>query len=519
MSVHLTNTDEIESTTDNTTEQTAMFPENSATLCRWLDEQPGFVTVKVTRRVRSTDSGTVVRYGYRDKTMKEQIHLDPDYEVTGKACYDSQADVMDAWENKQFPQHRIETVQGVEGAYLYSWSSSGTHPMSMPFWRRHRNDDNDEPVINFSAVQHQDGHGVVEHYSTIAAIRTRSGLVLANEQDYGGGMARITRPDDYEALLPLTGIESVLRGHPETLYDIDEIVVDAISIRPDREYDSDEGEWRTTGFSPQRRIEQDRILRLNTGAAVVMLIDSTANNPNERKCGFYLPPEEAPLYDRVSDAVDSLQPVAVQQALNADQFTLTPADEFAGDGATFYTESLLGDTIIRQGEWYLVPMPAGFQPDAPVYKPLPVATRDSSWDFSTVDTLDFVGVDSFVAEFPEGCPECDATSFEVEARDPEARCTECDESFLFGQYEPEDFVDEELYQQYRDALDELDSHQPRDIAVVDGDVFVRGTFRHLDNEHQMVNHRDRWHLALENTRDVTVFDLNLDLGSGVARFE
>jgi hypothetical protein len=52
----------------------------------------------------------------------------------------------------------------------------------------------------------------------------------------------------------------------------------------------------------------------------------------------------------------------------------------------------------------------------------------------------------------------------------------------------------------------LDSHNPRDLSFdADDTPVVRGSFRHVDNEHAMCNVGERWHEVHENTRDMTVF--------------
>lgn len=515
MSVQLPEHDSIEQMTTNIDDFS--LPANTAALVKWLDDPANFITVERTYTAPRRESASYGRFRRPDKTVTESRWLNPDYEVDTRACYDSQQGVCDAWEDMKFPKHRIETVEGVTGAYLYTWSSSGSPPRRR-FRRRGRSQD-DEKVINYEAVQHPDGHGVIRHYETIAAVRTKSGLVINNEQDYGGGFALLTQPDaDHE--LPLSGVSNVLDGQDETVFDIESVSRDQTRIRYTTKRDPIGGHDIVTGvreaFDNDRQVTR---VNLRSGGAVIILHDSTANNADEEKCGFYLEPVEADLYDGAQGALNALQPVDVLQARERG-LDIVPSDEYAGNGAGgFYDDSLLGDCVIRQGEWYLIPMDEDWEPDAPVYKPLPKARRDSKWDFSHVDMESHLEVDSVIGEFPEDCPECGATNFEVAARDPTAVCLECDEAFGFGAFDPEDFVDDGMLNRYQEALDTLDSHRPRDLVVADnGGYFVRGSFRHVDNEHKMLNLKDRWHMVAENTRDVLVFDLGQDSG-GVARFE
>lgn len=51
---------------------------------------------------------------------------------------------------------------------------------------------------------------------------------------------------------------------------------------------------------------------------------------------------------------------------------------------------------------------------------------------------------------------------------------------------------------WSDGDDYLGSHIPRDMFITaDGRVFVRGTVRHIRNEHEMVNLGETWHLAFK----------------------
>lgn len=497
------------------------LPSNTRPLQTWLDEQQNFVTVE--------RSYTPPKLGERtswdsSKTVTELKWLHPDYEEDTRACYDTQAGVMSAWEDKKFPSHNTGSVEGVEGAHLYTWSSSGNHPMSRRFRRGRRRDDDNDSVIRFEAVQHSDGHGVVQHYRTIAALRTRNGTMLVNEQDFASGGAVMTRPDEWDYELPLGGIEDTLLGHPESLYDITDVVREETLMREARSWEDEDG------MVPIRRQDrQTQRVELSTGAAVIVLWDPTANNSDERKCGFYLPPEEATLYDGAEAPRESLQPIDVKQALERD-LVLSPANEFVGDSAGFSNDDQLGEVVIRQGEWYLVPMPEDFSPDAPIHKPLPKATRDSDWDLSPVaDEVppedDLVGV-FHIDGLPTNCPECGSGGLEIDANVPLAECPDCSFGAIYDDEEYERYVEErteqwrdERYNElYQDALDTLNSHRPRDLAVTEDAIYVRGTFRHIGNEHQMVNLDDRWHLAAENTRDVNVFDLSRDT-VGTARVE
>lgn len=513
---------DIESTDDTDDSPLAA---NASALVSWLDEQPNFMEIEV--ESRSWRRGR----NNRTKTMSKQILVHPDYEVSTRACYGSQAEVAAAWEDMQFPAHNFGRVNSTEGAHLYTWSSTSGARRNM-WWGN--NNRQSESTINFEAVQHPHGHGVLQHYSTIAAVRTKSGLVLVNEQDFANGFAVMTRPDEWDHELPLSGIEDTLDGHPETVYDIVGVSRDQTLIDYVTKLDPIGGHQVVTGVRESRQNDrQVTRVELSTGAAVVLLWDSTANNPDERKCGFYLTPEEAEVYYGTSGALDSLQPIDVHQA-REQGMEIVPSDEFAGGpGKGFRNDELLGECVIRQGEWYLIPMPEDWMPDAPVYKALRSwnIDRTSNWEYGHItDRIpheeSLTDFDAVIDELEPTCPLCDTPGVEIDKRLPVAAYS-CDHLVCYDDETYEEMVEDAILgwiesswkDTYREALDTLDSHRPRDIAVTDEGTFVRGTFRHIRNEHKMLNVEERWHLVVENTRDVNVFDLGTETAGGTARWE
>lgn len=525
------------------------LPATTPELIRWLDEKPNFVEIEREKRVRvSKELRTLMSHDPTDRpritearnnritrVTTELLFVHPDYELTGRACYDSQAEVCAAWEDMQFPAHNRTRVERIHGAELYSWSSTSAPRRRFAFRGETRNSD---PTINYHAVQHPAGHGAIQHYDAIAAVRTKSGLVLVNEQDFATGFAKMTRPDEYDNELPLTGIRSVISTAPETLYDIERVTADKTDTTYTTTSDPIGGHDVVTGVRKHwSNDRQTMLVEFSTGAKVVLLWDSTAKDAAERKAGFYLPPEEAAIIQTASDALDLLQPIDVLQARERN-LDVIPADEYAGDDLSFHGPAL-GDAIIRQGEWYLIPMPEDFDPKAPIFKPLPVPNRQSSWDVSLIedelpDVLDIADVDGHADTLPTECPDCGAGGLEVNARQPIATCPDCGTATVYDEDTFDDilvdaqdeYVRNTYAERYREARKTLDSHVPRDLAVTEDGIYVRGTFRHVpsssfdDPDHQMINLRDRWHLAAENTRDVTVFNLEPQRDhQGVARVE
>lgn len=523
-------------------EMTFRLPTNTFELMEWLDEQPNFISVSGTSMVKTKENGpfggseresmTILdneEYAAHDRIIdvrqrvnrvtitrrvSEQMFLHPRYEVDTRACHQSQADVCEAWMEGKYPAHKTDDAQGLDGAHLYTWSNEYVGRGRMGgFFRGGYDPDDYERVINYEAIQHPDGHGVINHYQTIAAIRTKNGLVINNEQDGASGWARVTQPDDAHHTLPLSGIEDILdREAPGmTLYDIESVMQNAVDIRYKTTRDFIGDHKIVTGVQPVRnnRDFDIRSVELNNGGAVILLWDSTANNPDERVCGFYAPPEEYRHVDTVDQAFDLLEPEEVQYA----RLDMVPADEFSGDDATFSNEELCGDVIVRQGEWYLLPMPEGFTPENPIHKAMWNPNRQSDWVFpNSVD--EYLEVDELLSEMPAECPSCGSQAFDVQSTHPTLDCKECESAFAYGSVNADDYITDDLREYYQDSLDILGNHQPRDLAVGDdGDLYVRGTFRHTSNEHAMINLQERWHLAVENTEDMTVFDLRPDYGT------
>lgn len=103
------------------------------------------------------------------------------YEQTGRACYDSQRQVTNAWCEGKLPTRNMSRNSCV----LYS-------------------------SRNFKGYQRPDGSGRIQHYSTTEAIRTRSGLVINNAECWSKGWARCSPPraSERDHSLPLTTLES-----------------------------------------------------------------------------------------------------------------------------------------------------------------------------------------------------------------------------------------------------------------------------------------------------------------------
>lgn len=366
-----------------------------------------------------------------------------------------------------------------------------------------------DSVTNFSAYQYADGSGEIEHYSTTEAIRTRSGHIISNSQCFSQGRAHCSTPSDTRWNLPLTGLQEVLDGDELSVYDIEEVLYDEESIYISGDYDSETGEWDYSDADVRRSgaaSEATKVAVLRDGSGLAIVHDSTASNYHEQTVVFRLEPDMVDSLRRAEDVVETLlKPMEVSEYEAQHDQTVVPADEFQfSNGASgYYDAERLGDVVVRQGEWYFIPAPEGFEPDGAIYK-----NYHGSWvvpeskEFSTVDGV------------PGSCLRCENTSFEVD--DVAAVCGDCGHAHVDTPLDREtvEWLNEEGLATGIPGDDALGNHRPREVAVHDGALYVRGSIRHLNSEHSMINLRDRWHKAVENTLDGVVLDTSTPDGSG-----
>lgn len=123
-------------------------------------------------------------------------------------------------------------------------------------------------------------------------------------------------------------------------------------------------------------------IEFEDGTFVVVLYDSSANaRQGSRRAGMLVRPDD-PLHTQVDryvgrgdlDALSDL--VAPDDVLASDMDVIDSQSYRSGDGwrtpdheGGYGDEEMLGNAIIRQGEWYFIPEP-DFSPDGEVLKPL-----------------------------------------------------------------------------------------------------------------------------------------------------
>ena len=446
--------------------------ENAAT----FDHHPAFYKNPLAAKTQTVEVSTEDRRG---NVYEGEVEIAADYNVvrgrkkpTGRACYNTQQELCDAWLDMTFPAHNFNASKGYRDdeptwqtgdAELYTWSST-----SGGWWRQRRGD----PVKNFRGIQRPDGTGRLVHYSTTAAIRTKNGLVITNQQNWAGGWAQVTEPRawerDYE--LPLDGIEDLLESG-ESLYDIVDVVCDEESWLEN---------WNGRKFRSVPR-DAPKLVLLASGDAICIGRDSTASDRNQSFFGFRVEADELASLRSAKEAIELLKPdfVAAMEQKGL--------EIYERDGKTD------GKRIVRQGEWFLVPVPKDFDESnlkvEKVYSEAFRRRKVTKWEDGERKTeyvkrlnrnFEDDDLGSHIPrekgrQLPTDCDECGGSSFEMDDQG-QVDCLDCGHEF--------------------------------------STLFVRGTFRHIRNEHSIVNLGEKWHMAVCHDRDVMVFDTSAGTGTG-----
>lgn len=396
------------------------------------------------------------------------------YEVD-KSSYDTKHAAFRAWRTMKFPRlggpHTDAFADSPNYGREYparAWGGRVYARLKNPAWMQ--------------CLAHPDGSGIVTYGGEVAYVRTRNRLLLKASEDlklhrgshwFGG----YTHPPhtDHDGALPLANLDE-LDGAPP--------LVDIVR------YEKGGG---------------NVYVHYDGGTTVVVLDDQTSNSRDNRKAGFVLASDDAAdtTLPPASEAERLVMPAAVEEQYLKGAEIVT-SDDYATRhtyrSADGWRHRETGDHIVRQGEWYLVPKHPWWSPNQPIYKPLNKPEREFDWDYDHLH-----GHDNSTKK--DGECMCGATgSWHLPNNAPVWCCRACDSIFvssgkhLFRVEEPINKQD------FLDANERLDSHTPRDLSLDDdGTPVVRGTFRHVDNEHAMLNVGDRWHEVHENTRDMTVF--------------
>lgn len=268
---------------------------------------------------------------------------------------------------------------------------------------------------NFRGIQHRDGSGRLVHYSTIEAIRTRTGVEIRNAQCWSRGFATCTPPTGVRHRLPLTGLQMLLAATDYDLYDIQTVTSDG----------------------------RGSVVELPDGSGFYTGRDET-HHSRRAWIAFHVSRNEIEALETPSDALHLLKPGAVKEAERR------------------------GKQVQRQGEWFFIPTPDGFTPTGEVRKPLRNCRQpDGSLPFSTRDKHLGRHIPRDKAfHVRKTCPDCGDTRFIDTDTGLDVTCRNC--------------------------------------GTTVGGVYVRGTVRHIRNEHYMLNLGNQWHRAVTHNRAVTV---------------
>jgi len=380
-----------------------------------------------------------------------------DYELTQRKSFSSQADCMTAWEEQKFPTHNLQH-DATHGVMAVSYSSE-----------------------NFRAYAHADGTGHVMHYDTLAAIRTRNGTVVNNQQDHATGFARVTRADDAAGRIPLSTIQdSGVLPDELDIYDITGVHT-AQKLRED-----DRGGYTTEAW----RIDYPKLIGLSDGSGLIQVKDPSAKNYDENTALFHASAEEIQACDTVAELETLLIPNAVKQdgreIVTTDQ--MVPESQY-GRRAKYHDSRYedRGEVIQRQGEWFFIPCDGDDGPNATISDQL-----------------------------PRECANCGATQFDV--TDDETTCKQCGYRHIksgngrnrttpLGNHHPTTYVGPQT-PETTNALATDGGEAPNDENDAPSDVeagYVKGTVRHTD-DHYMARLGSTWHKAVTRDRDVVVVD-------------
>lgn len=422
-----------------------------------------------------------------DVDVREQeIEIDRRYEPTRKACGDSQQDVADMWRNMKFPKYHVhyegsayddEWLDDDFVGVLYSWSSGNSG-----FGRRMRR--NSDPQVNYEARQLPDGSGRIVYYRTDVSIRYTDGTVIHNENCGSSGFGRCAVPEGGWLSIPLDNIETMIREseHSERSEESRWSIADVIGKEERSNKVSKYRNRRRTDY----RVGSHFVVVMENGTGYLVGRDNSVNRgQGQQRFGVRIPSDDMERVHTVSDALDIIKPFPVRAAERQ------------------------GRDIKRQGEWWLVPEHPDFQPEGILKKCLPVANRKKDYELYNMS----LGEYETLAEPPRECDDCGASSFDVDARNPLVECTECGKQYAYGDLTSDAWEDilRSMFPREMTWLDEanddiLDSHVPRDLMQDEGDILVRGTFRHVDNEHSMFTLGERWHRAYTHGYEAWTLD-------------
>jgi hypothetical protein len=395
-----------------------------------------------------------------------------DYTETSRACYDSQQDVADAWAAGHFPTHNTDRNGS---AYLYCGQT--------------RSSERAEVVgssTNFHGIQRTDGSGVLMHYSTREAVRLTDGTIIDNQQCWATGFAHCSHPPSVDYKLPLDVVEVYLDdrhslediqdvyGQPTYSYKSGELhesikVADSIVVI--------ESEHARYGIYFGR---DNSIANGNEYTAIRLSREQLQQVPKEN-------PELVPkMFLRPPEVQDSFRKVVDSGEYTKTRLSALEADQHESCGGNITVEErrysernynyqhfradMQNTCIVRQGEWFFIPLEEDFSPDSIT------GTQEAR------DMLDNHVADrrwGACSPLPTECENCGASDMTIQ-KDGSIDCNDCG-------------------------------------SDIERAIYVRGQISHLNDDHDAVNLGDRWHMAVTHDQEVMMYDDNPTVSSRRSR--
>jgi hypothetical protein len=372
----------------------------------------------------------------------------PRYEPTGEIEAKSGSDVVDPWIRGKYP---ITDAEGTEDGVIRT-------------------------SVNFYAKQHDDGSGVFmsPRGSAVYAIRTRDGTVLGNESRglmWPWGAESEEEVEEYENI-PFRFVGQVVTEQSD-LHTVDEGSALGRGL--------DDGETMVEGNDFMQEVvdadilnddhdEQGVLLTHESSLQVYIGWDSTAY-PNNDLFGFVpFDGENGTPVPSAEDALDLLKPYEAAAREDHD--------------------------VKRQGEWFLVR--TGEEPEGTIQKP-GVSSRPyggspmeshvpRDWATGVPDDVFLERVESHDEVDREFDSPQDVFNWVEEHRIPDTT-----EEWIPADEAP-----------WNDEIGDL-THLFEELRELADGIFVRGSFRHRDNEHYMEKVED-WHRAETHEWEVITTD-------------
>ena len=395
-----------------------------------------------------------------------------DYTVTIRACYDSQQDVADAWADGQFPAHNKD---GDGNAYLYCGETRSSEKSKLT-----------GDSTNFHGIQERDGSGTLMHYNTREAVRLTDGTIIDNQQCWATGFAHCSHPPGVDYKLPLDVVEEYLDDR-HSLEDIQDVYGQPT-------YSYNHGELHKSCTVP------DSIVVVETEHArygVYLGRDSSIANGNEHTAmrlsreQLQQVPEENPemvpkMFLRPPEVQDTFMSVVDSGEYTKTRLNKREANAHENYGGNITVEerrhndrnynyqhfraNMQGSRIVRQGEWFFIPLEEDFTPE-------PLTGTEEARDI----------LDNHIpsrrwgacSPLPTECEHCGASDMTIQ-KDGSIDCNDCG-------------------------------------SDIERSIYVRGQITHANGDHDSVNLGDRWHMAVTHDQEVMMYDDNPSISSRRSR--